>query len=53
MAVERKSEDSRSPEQIAADESALREFEAGRFLSNSEKIQEALKRARARAEEKN
>lgn len=38
MAVRRTTEDSRTPEQRAADESALREFEAGRFLNKERKV---------------
>lgn len=49
MAIRRDSGDPRTPEQRAADESALREFEAGRFLSNPEKEREALARAKTRA----
>jgi len=52
VAIKRTEKDPRTPEQRAADESALREFEAGRFLSNPKKLKEAIQRARARAQAK-
>ena len=42
--------DVRTPEQIAADESVLKAFEAAEFLSDPEKEKKAVARARARAE---